>query len=50
MLLAIFAILLVLYFGLVDRWLRRTKYKPHRYAQPFANIFGAIVDVIRMIF
>jgi hypothetical protein len=48
--LTIFVMLLVLYFGLVDPWVKRHKIKPHKGADAIFNIAGALVDLIRMKF
>jgi hypothetical protein len=48
--LAIFVALLLIYFGLIDRWIKRHKVKPYKGLQPVFDIIGGLVDFIRIKF
>lgn len=45
--LAIFVVLLLIYFGLVNPWLKRRKMKVPKAAQPITDILGAVIDLLR---
>jgi hypothetical protein len=44
--LAIFATLLVLYFGLIDPWVKRNKLRPHKGAQAVFHIAGGLLEFL----